>query len=111
MGLMRPFSGNGEKIQCDCFRPFLTFFWLERADVVSVYRAYRIGFVRSARKHLSRQRHAGNRTSIQLAAKQTEILQRGQQGFERGKPANAEKAIHVELTERGEAGQWGTGRR
>ena len=44
---------------------------------------------------------------IQLAAKQAEFFQRGQQGFERGKPANAEAARQVERLERGEAGQRG----
>ena len=36
---------------------------LEQADVVCVYRAYRIGFVRSARNHQSRRRRTGNRAS------------------------------------------------
>ena len=44
---------------------------------------------------------------IQLAAKQAEVFQRGQQGFERGKPAKAETVRQVELLERGEACQRG----
>jgi hypothetical protein len=41
------------------------------------------------------------RQIIQIAAKQVELLQREQQGFERSKPANAETARQGELLERG----------
>ena len=44
---------------------------------------------------------------IQFAAEQVEFFQRGQQGFERGKPGNAYAARQVERLERGEAGQRG----
>ena len=42
---------------------------------------------------------------IQLAIKQVEFFQRGEQGFERGKPAKAETGRQVERLERGEACQ------
>jgi hypothetical protein len=42
---------------------------------------------------------------IQLAAKQAEIFQYGQQAFERGKPAKAEATLQVERLERGKVGQ------
>ena len=44
---------------------------------------------------------------IQFAAEQVEFFQRGQKGFERGKPGNAYAARQVERLERGEAGQRG----